>query len=210
MFVVIVVLSVTFFIYFNLEISAVYQKQKNWEDNKFQKSIIKQIRDLITSELHCTADLDLRKTIDQDHPVFPMTRFSHHKTDSDRWTSDPVYTHHHGYKICLRVIANGSSFGKGTHVSVFIHFMRGEFDDLLKWPFRGTIFFRLFDQQGEDHKNATVSYDDNVADGVCTRVREGEVSKGGWGHIKFVSHEELKPYLKDDTLAFQIYEVELY
>ncbi len=154
---------------------------------------------------------DLYNTIlDQDPPRFVMTRFSHHKADSDRWTSNPVYTHRHGYKVCLGVIANGSSFGKGTHVSVYIHFMRGEFDDLLKWPFRGLMFYQLLDQQGENHKNGTVIYDENVADSVSSRVREGEVSKGDWGQVKFVSHEELKPYLKDDTLVFQIYGIELH
>ena len=140
-----------------------------------------------------------------------MTRFSIHKKESDRWTSNPLYTHHQGYKVCLRVIANGTSFGKGTHVSVFIHFMRGEFDDSLKWPFRGVISFRLMDQLGDDHKLGSVRYDDNVADSVCTRVTEGEVCKGEWGYIQFILHSDLEPkYLKDDKLVFQIYEVELH
>ncbi len=204
-------------------ISEVGQKQESWQgnfteelqtrlqmtENRMMENItllLKQ-REIYVSE----NAVEVYKTIlDQDLPTLSMTRFSHHKADSDKWTSDPVFTHHRGYKICLRVIANGSSFGKGTHVSVFIHFMRGEFDDLLKWPFRGRISFRLLDQQGVNHKIGTVIYDDNVADGVCTRVREGEVSKGEWGHIKFITHEELKPYLKDDMLSFQMYEVELH
>ena len=37
-----------------------------------------------------------------------------------------------GLQDMLEVIANGNGFGKGTHVSVFLHFMRGEFDDYLK------------------------------------------------------------------------------
>ncbi len=60
-----------------------------------------------------------------------MDNFEQHKRDDDSWFSPPVYTHPQGYKICLRVDANGS----GTHVSVGVHFMRGEFDDSLKWPF---------------------------------------------------------------------------
>ena len=142
-----------------------------------------------------------------------MTRFSIHKNERDRWTSNPLYTHHQGYKICLRVIANGTSFGKGTHVSAFIHFMKGKYDDTLKWPFRGVIKFRLMDQLGDDHKLGLVTYDDNVADNVCTRVTEGEgeVSKGPWGYIQFIPHSDLEPkYLKEDELAFQIYEVELH
>ncbi len=72
-------------------------------------------------------------------PVLTMTNFQQHKRDGDEWFSPPVYTHHQGYKFSLKVYANGCSTGKGTHVSVGVYFMRGEFDDSLKWPFRGVI-----------------------------------------------------------------------
>ena len=184
-------------------------------DNHFEAVVSKFFKDRITQltkDLRSSrCDADRHKTVSLDPPKLKMTRFSIHKKESDRWTSNPLYTHHQGYKVCLRVIANGTSFGKGTHVSVFIHFMRGEFDDSLKWPFRGVISFRLMDQLGDDHKLGSVRYDDNVADSVCTRVTEGEVGKGEWGYIQFILHSDLEPkYLKDDKLVFQIYEVELH
>ncbi len=89
--------------------------------------------------------------------------------------SPPVYTHYQGYKICLRVDTNGSNFGKRTHVSVYVFFMRGEFDDSLKWLFRGAISVQLLDQvKGKDHETYT------TPNGSCARVTEGERSTGAW------------------------------
>ena len=49
------------------------------------------------------------------------------KKESKRdWYSDPVYSHFGGYKMCLKVDANGYGLGEGSHVSVFINLMRGD------------------------------------------------------------------------------------
>ena len=140
--------------------------------------------------------------------ILSMNDFKRLKRDGDEWYSPPIYTHHQGYKICLNVDANGFGSGKGTHVSVYVLFTKGEFDDSLKWPFRGVIVFRLLDQlNGEDHKTGTNTYDDTVEDRYCSRVIYGERAKSGWGLFKFISHSQLNPkYLRNDTLQFQIYD----
>ena len=152
-----------------------------------------------------------RTSIPLGPPVLTMTGFQQHKKDGDSWYSPPVYTHHHGYKICLRVVANGQSAAKGTHVSVVVHFMRGEFDDSLKWPVRGFISFQLLDQvKGKDHITHLNIYDDTVADHHCCRVTERERATVGRGPPKLIAHTELEPkYLRNDTLLFQIYNFEL-
>ncbi len=140
-------------------------------------------------------------------PVLIMTNFQQHKTDDNCWFSLPVYTHYRlGYKICLRVNANGCGPGKGTYVSVGVFFMRGVFDDSLKWPFCGVISFQLLDQvNGEDHKTHTLTYDDKIPNEYCARVRVGERGVGR-GDPKFIAHSELEPkYLRNDTLLFQIH-----
>ncbi|XP_064385183.1 TNF receptor-associated factor 4-like [Halichondria panicea] len=143
-------------------------------------------------------------------PVLTMTNFQQHKRDDDIWNSPPVYTYHQGYKICLEVYANGRSTGEGTHVSVSMHLMRGEFDDSLKWPFRGVISIKLLDQvNGKDNKTYTNIYDNKVPNRTCARVRVGERSVGR-GYSKFIAHTKLEPnYLRNDTLLFQIHKVEL-
>ena len=44
-----------------------------------------------------------------------------------------------GYKMCARIYLNGDGMGKGTHVSLFFVIMRGQYDALLKWPFRQKV-----------------------------------------------------------------------
>ena len=67
--------------------------------------------------------------------------------------SDPVYSHFGRYKMRLSVFANGNGSGEGTHMSVYVHLMQGDNDDILKWPFKGTIKVSLLNQleDGQHH-----------------------------------------------------------
>ena len=139
-------------------------------------------------------------------PVIPVTftmdGFAQHKGDDDNWYSDPFYTTPHGYKMCLRVVANGSGKGEGTHISVFVYMMQGEFDDYLKWPFRGDITIQLLNQlEDKEHHSMTIPFTDDT---VAGRVTTGES----------ISHEELykangAKYLQKDCLQFQVTKVDL-
>ena len=138
---------------------------------------------------------------------FTMENFKHWK-QTDHWYSPPFYSQTRGYKFCLAVDANGHGDTKGTHVSVFAHLMMGEFDDHLKWPFRGQITVQLVDQEGEEeHRTFTITYRDKVGDDTAGRVREREINSG-WGKPKVISHCQLRPkYLKNDSLCFRITQV---
>jgi len=63
--------------------------------------------------------------------------------------SPPFYTGRNGYKMCIRAYLNGDGSGKGTHLSIFFVLMKGEYDPLLKWPFKAKVSLILVDQ---DHK----------------------------------------------------------
>ena len=140
-------------------------------------------------------------------PVLTMTNFQQHKRDDSCWFSPPVYTHHQGYKICLKVNANVCGTDKGIHVSVYVCLMRGEFEDSLKWPFCGVISYQLLDQANGDHKTDTNTYDDKAPNVSCARVTKGERGVGR-GNSQFIAHTELEPkYLQNNTLLFQIYKV---
>ena len=67
---------------------------------------------------------------------FTMTNFNEYKKDMDNWYSPSFYTPDDGYKMCLRVSIDSS---RGSHLNVHVCLMPGEFDDQLKWPFRGNI-----------------------------------------------------------------------
>ena len=144
-------------------------------------------------------------------PTVSMANFKQHREDSDTWYSPPVYTHQMGYKLCFIVDASGYGSGKGTHVSVGLSFMRGEFDNFLKWPFRGVISFRLLDRYtGKDHISRDIVCDEKMDDKFASRVTKREMSKLCVSTPRFISHTELEPkYLVDDSLCFQFYKVEL-
>ena len=144
--------------------------------------------------------------------VFRMEGFQEKKENDKDWFSDPVYSHFGGYKMCLRVDANGSGDGKGTHVSVFISLMRGDNDDNLKWPFKGTIKVSLLNQL-EDGQHCTLqiwSHSDTPKT-ASRRVTQGRVAHTAWGQDEYISHNDLDyladkncQYLKDNTLFFRV------
>ena len=57
---------------------------------------------------------------------FTLTEFTKRKQFGNEYFSPPFYSHPHGYKLCLRVYANGHGEGKDTHISIFVSLMRGE------------------------------------------------------------------------------------
>jgi TNF receptor-associated factor 4 len=142
---------------------------------------------------------------------FIMTDFEEYRTDGDQWYSPPFYIHPNGYKMCLNVCPNGSGSGKGTHLSVYVHLMRGEFDDQLKWPYRGEVTVKLVNQEEDkDHVVKTVHFTTSLSDNSCNRVIAGDRASGGPGYSRFLSLIRLRPkYLKNNCIKLCIQRVEL-
>ena len=135
-----------------------------------------------------------------------MEDFDLHKLTNAEWYSEPFYTHKQGYKMCVRIDANGYKWVKNTHVSLYTCMMKGEYDDELSWPFRGEIAVELLSQDPthREGNHYTIQYDDNVCDRFARRVTVGERSPG-WGNHTFLPHFKLGPYLKDDCLKIQLH-----
>jgi TNF receptor-associated factor 4 len=112
--------------------------------------------------------------------------------------------------MCLRVYANGSSTGRGTHLSVFVCVMKGEFDDQLKWPFRGKISIRLVNREKDkDHIVKILWFTEDVLQS-CQRVMTVEPS-AGQGNGRFFPHTELQPkYLKNDCIKLFIKKLQIF
>ena len=184
------------------------EKQQSMNE-QLQKQIV-----ALMSALQRVA-LDVKKPL---APVFVpppdmvMTDFETHKKYDHVWYSPPFYSHIGGYKMCLGVYANGWGVGESTHVSVFIYLMQGEYDDQLKWPFRGDITIQLLNQsRDEGHWEKTVRFtmtDDIVSDEAAGRVVGKERATKGRGQSKFITHTKLdtenKEYLKYNCLKFRI------
>ena len=145
--------------------------------------------------------------------VVKMEGFQEKKESDEKWFGDPVYSHFGGYKMCLCVYANGNGNGKSTHVSAFVFLMRGDNDDNLAWPFKGTIKVSLLNQleDGQHHTKEPWSPDENVPEVTSGRVTEKKIAGSGWGQSQFIHYEGLGyngskncQYLKDDTLFFRV------
>ena len=140
---------------------------------------------------------------------FTMPDFEQKKSSNSSWYSPLFYTHPRGYKMCLRVDANGSGNGKNSHVSVFLYMMRGEYDESLQWPFQGDIAVQLLNQVGDgEHHTKVIPVTDSVVDinKYFKRVVSDERSNHGWGLQTFIYHSNLLPcnYLKNDCLKLCI------
>ena len=146
---------------------------------------------------------------------FIMEEFEQHKKFNAEWFSKPFYTHPRGYKMCLSVNAKGWGDGEGTHnISVYVHLMKGEFDDNLKWPFRGDITVQLLNQlEDREHYQDIFSFSNSTGDTFSGRVTTGERG-AAWGNRRFISHFQLpfnakknRQYLKDSSLCFRVSKV---
>jgi TNF receptor-associated factor 4 len=140
--------------------------------------------------------------------TFTMTDFEEYKIDNDRWY---FYTHPNGYKMCVRICANGNGPGQGTHLSVYVSLMQGEFDDQLKWPFQGIITVKLLNQEEDkDHVTKTVKFIESEQQEDCQRVTTDGPSTGQ-GYGQFLPHTKLQPkYLKNDCIKLCIKKVEVF
>ena len=151
---------------------------------------------------------DLRKLLPVKVPPVDilMDDFEEYKKNDDIWYSPPFYSHLGGYKMCLKVYANGNGEGKGTHVSVFVCLMRGEFDDDLKWPFSAYITIEL--------KNDPLHYYRlNYEEGkCCKKPKENyQCNASAWGCPTYLSHTDMYSggHLSNNRLTFCISKVEV-
>ena len=71
--------------------------------------------------------------------------------------SIPFYSHLYGYKMYIRIDANGSGVGKDTRVSVFTKLLEGSFDKHLHWPFLGTVTYELLNQFRDKNHHRMIS-----------------------------------------------------
>ncbi|RMX59687.1 hypothetical protein pdam_00012082, partial [Pocillopora damicornis] len=64
--------------------------------------------------------------------------------------SPGFYASPHGYKLCLRINLNGVKSGVGTHVALYVHMMRGDYDNHLEWPFSKGFSLSIVDQSDDE------------------------------------------------------------
>ena len=118
--------------------------------------------------------------------TFKMAEFSQQKKSGKEFISPPFYTHKGGYKMCIRVDANGVDDGQVTHVSVWPFLMRGENDDNLIWPFTGDVTVQLLNQlEDKEHHQFLITFPEDKDDECNRRVVDRDRAPVGWGCYVF-------------------------
>ncbi len=146
---------------------------------------------------------------------FTLRNYSHYKKHSLKWCSPPFHSHPRGYRLAVEVDAYGSSVGQGSYVSVYVQILRGENDEKLQWPFRGSVSIKLLNGRRDGgHFEKTIEFTDDTPLVNSGRVgMEGERTQA-WGDPLFIAHSELthnpvsdSEYMMFDRLCFIVSEV---
>ena len=109
------------------------------------------------------------------------------------------YSSHDGYKMCARIYLNGDGTARGTHISLFLVVLPGNFDAILSWPFRPRVTFTLVDQ---DHAEDVIGYFQSPFEDPRRATNIANI-----GCPTFFSIEELNnhAYVRDDTMFIKIF-----
>ena len=140
---------------------------------------------------------------------FSIINYEHYKKVNYAWDSPTFYSHPGGYKLYCQVFPNGRD-GKGTHLSLYIFIMRGEYDDKLEWPFNGVVTIEMFNWgTNKWDYSQTIPLDESVR--VTNRGRTvDKYSTFVHGYYNWISLAELaKKYLRDSVIKFKVTKVDL-
>ena len=143
----------------------------------------------------------------QDHLIstqsgaqFTISEYSKRKQFNNRYFSPSFTTSPQGYTLCLNVFANGSGSGKGSHLSIYAHIMKGQHDDRLQWPFTGTIIIELLNWlEDKGHHKKTLTIDTN---NKFVRVTEGKFGNN-YSNYQFISHSSLTSSTTNTQYLYQ-------
>ena len=135
--------------------------------------------------------------------VWKIPQFSQRMDDakSGKYTSIfslPFYTGRYGYKMCLRLYILGDGIGKGSHMSLFFVLMKGEFDNILQWPFTHKVTFKLINQSGGRDVVDTFQPDPMSS---SFRKPKSDMNIAS-GCPRFIPHSELKNGFNVDDTVF--------
>ncbi|XP_058796875.1 TNF receptor-associated factor 4 [Phymastichus coffea] len=121
--------------------------------------------------------------------------------------SPPFYTSQYGYKLQASLFLNGNGTGEGSHVSIYIKILPGEYDALLRWPFSHSVSFTLLDQAPVADKACNI-VESFIPDPTWKNFQRPsrEPDSLGFGFPRFVSHEMIRKrhFLKDDTMFIRV------
>ncbi|XP_060706600.1 TNF receptor-associated factor 2-like [Hemiscyllium ocellatum] len=119
--------------------------------------------------------------------------------------SPAFQTHPFGYRLCCRLYPNGDGNGRGSHLSLFLAVVRGDYDDVLPWPFRQRVTFLLLDQAQQKHHLRESFAPDALSGSFQKPQSRMNVASGCPTFARHeMLHRDRSPYLRDDTLYIKV------
>ncbi|XP_075693160.1 TNF receptor-associated factor 6 [Rhinoderma darwinii] len=140
--------------------------------------------------------------------VWKINHFSAHLKSQEEQRpvvihSPGFYTSKPGYKLCLRMHLQSPSAPRcANYISLFVHTMQGEHDNLLLWPFQGTIRLSILDQTEGSNIQDQEEVMDTKPDLLAFQRPTMPRNPKGFGYVTFMPIQALRQrmFIKNDTL----------
>ena len=131
---------------------------------------------------------------------FTMPNYSKLKHNRSPWFSPAFYHAYSGYKMQLRIDAYGAGDGKGTHLSLYVCLVQGQYDDQLAWPCRGEMYVQLINwRENAQHVRELVGFSGGK---IVSEVASKSRPKGKGRH-QFVVHQVLESQREEDAMLLR-------
>ena len=147
---------------------------------------------------------------------FVMPNFTKLKASSTEWYGPPFYTHPGGYRLSLKVEANGHGRNRGNKLSWCLYTEPGEYDELLKWPRRRPhCYVQLLNHctgKWEGDKRHVLFAEEYCSAGTFEKPVPARQCIDCWHNTPYSDLEynaqKNTQYLKDDCLHFRILKID--
>ena len=141
--------------------------------------------------------------------VIKLVEFKKYK-NMEGVDSTGFYTRDGEYKMYLWMYPNDCK-GHSNYVTVNVCLTKGDHDDHLTWPVKGTLTVQLLNQLSDSNHSEPVKFHFDGSGEECQRVMKWTKSFNGVWCNKFMPHKRLSydagrkcQYLKDDCVFFRV------
>ena len=144
---------------------------------------------------------------------FGVTNIDHRQKNSCSFRSEPFYSHPGGYKMVVTIFPNSFGMSQGTHLYAGVGIERGEFDDQLRWPFKGKVTIQIYNDSLKRWSNEKAIELSKEVCGLAYVQRCSSIqTHGSFGEFQFISLKELRrSYVAKDSggAMFRVTKVEI-
>ena len=120
-------------------------------------------------------------------------------TNFNPWSSTPFYSHNQGYRLRIDFFHDPCTVSIGAFI-IYCRVIRGEFDNLLKWPLKAVMKVALVNQQPRGR-------DDEFNIQLKGSKPLGDISIVNCGSYSFGS-TKLDPYIRSGCFHIRIVSIQ--